>query len=213
MLRTRAPLRGHSLPQRDGLDRRRDGRGSLALRDCGGFSSYGTVGYGCVATLRTDPTNSRMTDMTPATAVAPPDRPRHRRPDRRSPRHARRRPAVARPSRSLLAHLHRAAVPRRPRRDARSPGAAGSAGATSSSPLVMYVVTGLGITVGFHRLFTHKSFKPNRGVKIALARRRLAGHPGPGHPLGRRPPQAPQVLRPRRRPALPVALRRDASRR
>jgi stearoyl-CoA desaturase (delta-9 desaturase) len=36
----------------------------------------------------------------------------------------------------------------------------------------MYAVTGHGVTVGFHRLFTHKSFKPNRPVKIALA---LAG--------------------------------------
>ncbi|HLR85741.1 MAG TPA: acyl-CoA desaturase [Nocardioidaceae bacterium] len=36
----------------------------------------------------------------------------------------------------------------------------------------LYVATALGITVGYHRLFTHKSFKPNRGVKIALA---LAG--------------------------------------
>jgi stearoyl-CoA desaturase (delta-9 desaturase) len=34
---------------------------------------------------------------------------------------------------------------------------------------VMYAVTGHGITVGFHRYFTHKSFKPNRAVKIALA--------------------------------------------
>jgi stearoyl-CoA desaturase (Delta-9 desaturase) len=34
---------------------------------------------------------------------------------------------------------------------------------------VMYAVSGHGITVGFHRLFTHKSFKPNRAVKIALA--------------------------------------------
>ena len=33
----------------------------------------------------------------------------------------------------------------------------------------MYAVTGHGITVGFHRLFTHKSFKPNRAVKITLA--------------------------------------------
>ncbi len=33
----------------------------------------------------------------------------------------------------------------------------------------MYYFTLLGITVGFHRLFTHKAFKPNRGVKIALA--------------------------------------------
>jgi stearoyl-CoA desaturase (Delta-9 desaturase) len=35
--------------------------------------------------------------------------------------------------------------------------------------VVMYTLTGLGITAGFHRLFTHKAFKPNRGVKIALA--------------------------------------------
>ena len=34
---------------------------------------------------------------------------------------------------------------------------------------VMYWLTGHGVTVGFHRLFTHKSFKPNRGVKVALA--------------------------------------------
>jgi stearoyl-CoA desaturase (delta-9 desaturase) len=34
---------------------------------------------------------------------------------------------------------------------------------------VMYAVTGHGITVGFHRLFTHKSFKPNRAVKIFWA--------------------------------------------
>src|SRR5690606_14979321 len=34
---------------------------------------------------------------------------------------------------------------------------------------VMYFLTGHGITVGYHRLFTHKSFKPNRAVKIGLA--------------------------------------------
>jgi stearoyl-CoA desaturase (Delta-9 desaturase) len=34
---------------------------------------------------------------------------------------------------------------------------------------VMYVVTLHGVTVGFHRLFTHKSFKPNRFVKNTLA--------------------------------------------
>jgi stearoyl-CoA desaturase (delta-9 desaturase) len=33
----------------------------------------------------------------------------------------------------------------------------------------MYYFTLLGVTVGFHRLFTHKSFKPNRAVKIFLA--------------------------------------------
>jgi stearoyl-CoA desaturase (Delta-9 desaturase) len=35
--------------------------------------------------------------------------------------------------------------------------------------LVMYAISGHGVTVGYHRHFTHKSFKPNRGVKIALA--------------------------------------------
>lgn len=30
---------------------------------------------------------------------------------------------------------------------------------------VMYVLTGLGITVGFHRLFTHRSFETNRGLQ------------------------------------------------
>ena len=32
--------------------------------------------------------------------------------------------------------------------------------------LAFYVVSGLGITVGFHRLFTHKSFKANRPLRI-----------------------------------------------
>lgn len=35
--------------------------------------------------------------------------------------------------------------------------------------VVMYLVTGHGITVGFHRLFTHRAFKANRPTKIALA--------------------------------------------
>src|SRR3954452_20673322 len=35
--------------------------------------------------------------------------------------------------------------------------------------VVMYWLSGHGVTVGFHGLFTHKSFKPNRAVKIALA--------------------------------------------
>jgi stearoyl-CoA desaturase (delta-9 desaturase) len=33
----------------------------------------------------------------------------------------------------------------------------------------MYVLTLHGVTVGFHRFFTHKAFKPNRTTKIALA--------------------------------------------
>ena len=35
--------------------------------------------------------------------------------------------------------------------------------------LVLYLITGFGITVGFHRLFTHRSFGPRRTLKIALA--------------------------------------------
>lgn len=35
--------------------------------------------------------------------------------------------------------------------------------------VVFYEVTGHGISVGFHRLFTHSSFTPNRPLKIALA--------------------------------------------
>jgi stearoyl-CoA desaturase (delta-9 desaturase) len=35
--------------------------------------------------------------------------------------------------------------------------------------VALYVVTGFGITIGFHRLFTHRGFAPNRALKIALA--------------------------------------------
>ncbi len=35
--------------------------------------------------------------------------------------------------------------------------------------LMMWLATGLGITVGFHRLFTHRSFKPHPVVRSALA--------------------------------------------
>ncbi len=35
--------------------------------------------------------------------------------------------------------------------------------------VVMYAIAGHGITIGYHRLFTHKSFKANRPLKIALA--------------------------------------------
>jgi stearoyl-CoA desaturase (delta-9 desaturase) len=35
--------------------------------------------------------------------------------------------------------------------------------------VVFYEVSGLGITIGYHRLFTHGSFKANRPLRIALA--------------------------------------------
>ena len=46
----------------------------------------------------------------------------------------------------------------------------GSATAVNLSLLlIFYVITGLGITAGFHRLFTHRSFTANRGLRIGLA--------------------------------------------
>src|SRR5687767_6422434 len=33
----------------------------------------------------------------------------------------------------------------------------------------MYAATGLGITVGFHRLLTHRAFKTKKGVRATLA--------------------------------------------
>ena len=35
--------------------------------------------------------------------------------------------------------------------------------------IFLYVASGLGVTVGYHRLFTHSSFKPRRILKIVLA--------------------------------------------
>jgi stearoyl-CoA desaturase (delta-9 desaturase) len=35
--------------------------------------------------------------------------------------------------------------------------------------LLLYVLTGLGVTVGFHRLFTHRAFMTRRSVRAALA--------------------------------------------
>jgi stearoyl-CoA desaturase (delta-9 desaturase) len=35
--------------------------------------------------------------------------------------------------------------------------------------LGMYALTSLGITVGFHRLFTHRAFETNRGIQFVLA--------------------------------------------
>jgi stearoyl-CoA desaturase (Delta-9 desaturase) len=35
--------------------------------------------------------------------------------------------------------------------------------------LVFYIVSGIGITVGFHRYFTHGSFKAKRWLRVTLA--------------------------------------------
>jgi stearoyl-CoA desaturase (delta-9 desaturase) len=44
---------------------------------------------------------------------------------------------------------------------------------------IMYVLTGLGVTVGFHRLFTHRSFKTGKAVRAILAALGSAAIEGP----------------------------------
>ena len=62
--------------------------------------------------------------------------------------------------------------------------------------VILYVLTGLGVTVGFHRLFTHRAFATKRWLRGVLAVLRLGGHRGAGHLVGGRPSQAPRLLRP-----------------
>ena len=52
--------------------------------------------------------------------------------------------------------------------------------------------------------FTHRASRPARRVRGDAGDPRLGGDRGPGHLLGRRPPQAPRVLRPRGRSAQPA---------
>ncbi|ASU79976.1 acyl-CoA desaturase [Actinopolyspora erythraea] len=48
-----------------------------------------------------------------------------------------------------------------------------------SLAFVFYVLSGLGVTVGFHRLFTHRSFKTNRTVQVLLAISGMGAVQGP----------------------------------
>ena len=78
---------------------------------------------------------------------------------------------------------------------------------------VGYVLTGLGITVGYHRLFTHRSFETYPVVRYTFAVLGQMGVEGDVSHLGGRPPQAPPVLRPRGRSAQPARrLRRGTAR-
>ena len=60
---------------------------------------------------------------------------------------------------------------------------------------VTYALTGVGVTVGYHRLFTHRSFKTSRADAGAARAARLGGDRGPGDRVGGQPPQAPSLLR------------------
>ncbi len=78
----------------------------------------------------------------------------------------------------------------------------------------MYLATAFGITVGYHRLLTHRSFETYRPVEYAFAVLGLDGRAGRRDRLGRRPSQAPRVPRPGGRPAQPARRpRRRRSRR
>lgn len=59
----------------------------------------------------------------------------------------------------------------------------------------MYLLTALGITVGFHRLFVHRSFDTPVGGQGGPGGARVDGRPGvPAH-LGGGPPPAPPAQR------------------
>jgi len=59
--------------------------------------------------------------------------------------------------------------------------------------LVVYVLTGLGVTVGFHRLLTHRSFKGDAARPRHPRGARLGGDRGPRDLVGGRSPQAPRL--------------------
>ena len=69
---------------------------------------------------------------------------------------------------------------------------------------VMYVLTALGVTVGYHRLLTHRSFQVSKPLEYAFAILGSMAVQGPVIALGRRPPQAPRAHRRGGRSAQPA---------
>ena len=74
---------------------------------------------------------------------------------------------------------------------------------------VLYLLYGMGITVGYHRLLTHRAFQTHKPVQYAFAVLGSMGAAGRRARLGRRPPQAPRPHRPGGRPALPARRPRE----
>ena len=77
----------------------------------------------------------------------------------------------------------------------------------------MYLSPAAGITVGYHRMLTHRSFRTHKATEYALRRARHDGGPGLGDRLGGRPPQAPRPHRRGGRPAQPARRPRRRHRR
>ena len=75
-----------------------------------------------------------------------------------------------------------------------------------------YTLTGLAVTIGFHRHFTHGAFKANRVLRMTLAAVGIMAVQGSGDRVGRRPPTTPRILGSAGRSAFPMVLR-DRSRR
>ncbi len=61
-----------------------------------------------------------------------------------------------------------------------------------------YLLTGFGVTVGFHRCLTHRSFTARPALRIVLGYRGLDELPGRGERLGRRAPATSRLHRPAR---------------
>jgi stearoyl-CoA desaturase (delta-9 desaturase) len=60
---------------------------------------------------------------------------------------------------------------------------------------VMYALTGFGVTIGFHRLLTHRAFTAPNAVRRRPGDPGITGGPRRRHSLGGRPPQAPRLRR------------------
>ena len=67
----------------------------------------------------------------------------------------------------------------------------------------------VGVTVGYHRLFTHRSFKTTRPVRAPFGDARLRGGGGPGDRMGLHAPEASPLHRPPGRPPQPARRPRD----
>src|SRR5919108_4114169 len=70
--------------------------------------------------------------------------------------------------------------------------------------LAMYGITGFGVTVGFHRMLTHRAFRTSKPVEYLFAAAGSMAVQGPVIKLGRRPSQAPRAHGRGGRPAQPA---------
>ena len=70
-----------------------------------------------------------------------------------------------------------------------------------------WLAVGFGISLGYHRLHTHRGFKTSKAVRVLPGRVRHVDARGRTDLLGRDPPRSPPALGPRRRSALAARRR------